>query len=91
MKPNFLRETILAAKEQVLIQPSVEVLSNQKAALRGKYRILEYSDEWIRIQLEGLQICLYGSGLELDSVLPESLEIRGTISRIEYEPSGERL
>ena len=51
MKPNFLRETILAAKEQVLIQPSVEVLSNQKAALRGKYRILEYSDEWIRIQL----------------------------------------
>lgn len=71
-------------KEMFVLPPTIELTRNVQAAVQGSRGILEYTDERIRVSLEGLEVCFYGTELSIRSLDQDSLEIKGRIERVEY-------
>lgn len=79
-----VKEAISSAKEAFLFEPTVEIQGNRQATIQGAKGIIEYTEELIRINLQEQEVRFYGQKLKIDCLSQDSLEIRGRISRIEY-------
>ena len=73
-----------SAKEDVLIQPQIEITLNKTAVLEGACGIIEYTDELIRVNFANYEVKFYGTHLVIDNLSQDTLEIRGNIERLEY-------
>ncbi len=65
--------------------PHIELFGNHKMSLEGKYSILEYSEEDMKIKLSKQIVSVFGSGIMLSSLECGSFTITGKFSRIEFE------
>lgn len=83
-KPSLIKEVITSTKEALIIEPSIEILSNHLATIQGAKGIIEYTDELVRVSLADREVRFYGEGLSIGCLTRDSLEISGKIARLEY-------
>lgn len=63
----------------------IELFGNSKMFVEGKYSILEYSEEFIKLKLGKNNMQVYGNSLMLHNVNAEGFIITGKISQIDFE------
>lgn len=83
-KKNKLLNAFMSVKNEITTNSSIEVISNRSAVIQGTKGILEYNDDLIRISLDDFEVQFYGTKLTIQCLSQDSLEIKGTINRIEY-------
>ena len=79
-----LKDVLIGAKELFVLPPTVEITGNTQATIQGAKGIIEYTDELIRVNLGEMEACFYGGNLSICSLTQDSLEIKGSIERVEY-------
>lgn len=84
IKKNKLLNAFMNVKDEIITNSSIEVISNRSAVIQGTKGILEYNDDLIRISLDEFEVQFYGTKLSIQCLSQDSLEIKGTINRIEY-------
>lgn len=62
----------------------IETFSNKEAIIEGCKGILEYSDEYIKLNIGCGNVGFFGVGLYAHSFFNETLVIKGKIKNIEY-------
>ena len=62
----------------------IETFSNKEAIVEGCKGILEYSDEYIKLNVGCGNVGFFGTGLYAHSFSDETLVIKGRIKNIEY-------
>lgn len=85
---NSLKKSILdivsSAKEGLLLESQIDMVSNKHVTIQGYRGILEYEQEYVRIKLRDRSVIFYGNMLRLENLSDERIEIKGDISQIEY-------
>ena len=79
-----IKDVLLSAKEVFTLPVSIEIISNKQATIQGAKGIIEYTTELIRVNLSDMEACVCGQNLSIGCLTQDSLEITGTIERIEY-------
>ena len=75
---NFLKQDMLPSGVKV------EVFSNKEAIIEGCKGIMEYNEEYIKLNIGCGSIVFTGKGLFAYSYFCETLVIKGRINNIEY-------
>ncbi len=63
----------------------IELFGNLRMILEGKYSILEYSEELIKIKLTRQSMLVFGRNIIICNAENNALLISGVFSRIEFE------
>lgn len=63
----------------------IEMFGNSKMTFEGKYTILEYSSEMLKIKLNKHTLNISGTELTLSNVESGAFLLTGNVSRIEFE------
>lgn len=63
----------------------IEMFGNTKMTFEGKYTILEYSAEMLKIKLNKHTLNILGTGLTLSNVESGAFLLTGSVSNIEFE------
>lgn len=70
--------------------PEFAVTGNGRIVITARCEILLYSPEEMRVRCGGLTACVYGDGLELETLDGAEISIRGTIFSVEFLTEGGR-
>lgn len=63
----------------------IELLGNSKVLIEGKYTILEYKDDFLKLKAGRQPIEIFGKDLTLSNVRNDGCHVLGTISQIQFE------
>ncbi len=63
----------------------IEMFGNSKVTFEGKYTILEYSAEMLKIKLNKYTLNICGTGLTLSNVESSAFLLTGNVTSIEFE------
>ncbi len=80
MKREKLREALALFGTEAVI----ELQGDRVATVQGSRGLIEYTESLIRISLGDKEARFFGDGLSLGCLNQDSLEIRGTIQRVEF-------
>ena len=62
----------------------IQLISNREALVDGCKGVIEYNEDFIRLNLGNMTVRFTGRGLQLRSMSEESLIIHGFIQSLEY-------
>lgn len=79
-----IKQLLGSAKEALLLDSQIEIVSNTHAVIQGAKGIMEYNDDSIRVKLNDREVQFYGENLSIECLSQDSMELKGKISRIEY-------
>lgn len=83
-KEKLIKEAIAATKEGLILDSQIDIVSNSCITIQGCYGILEYAEEYVRVKLKNTSVVFYGNGLRIENLSDDRIEIKGSISQIEY-------
>ena len=69
---------------QIINAAHFEMFSNRELIIEGCKKILDYTNQYIKLQLEKGSILICGEHLEVISFEVQSIIIRGAISNLEF-------
>lgn len=70
--------------ELAIEYPQIQIQSNKEAVIEGCRGIIEYSDEIVRLNVDKMELKVYGRDLNLKCLTGENIVITGRFERIEY-------
>lgn len=80
-----LHKTIKSISEDFIPSgPRVEIFSYKEAIIEGCKGILEYGDEYIKLNVGFGSVAFSGNGLYAQSFNGDSIVLRGKIASVEY-------
>lgn len=82
-KENFL-EKLNVPDELSHNYTKITMIENEQILLEGKNSIVDYYDNYIKIQTEGLYIILDGKNLNINEIEDNELLISGNINNVGY-------
>lgn len=77
-------EAVQVPKDAALGYPVLTIMGNQEVCIENYRRLLEYTQELIRIQSKTGQIKIVGVELQIEYYTNDEMKIKGTISVVEY-------
>lgn len=63
----------------------IEIIGNGKMFIEGKYKIIEYTSELVKLKLSKKNLVILGEKLQIGSVEREGFIIMGKILNIQFE------
>lgn len=79
-----LKQVIESTKEALLLNSQIEITGNKHVIIQGAKGIMEYNDDSIRVKLNDNEVEFFGEKLTIECLSQDSMELKGIISRIEY-------
>lgn len=71
--------------EELIVESSRIILqSNREAVVEGCLGIVQYTEEFIQLQMKKMQVKFYGRNLSINCFNTENVLITGEFQRIEY-------
>ena len=62
----------------------IELFSNKKLIIEGCYGIIEYNENFVRINLSKGEVQIFGSKLEIFNMVSDTITVKGVIDNIEF-------
>ena len=62
----------------------IELFSNKKLIAEGCYGIIEYNENFVRINLIKGEIQIFGNNLEIFNMVSDTITVKGIIENIEF-------
>lgn len=83
-KINFIETKSSLINSQMITGAHFEIFSNREIVLEGCRKILDYTNEYIKLQLEKGTVIICGQKLQIVNFEAENILIKGLISNIEF-------
>lgn len=83
-KINFIKENTEAIGDNLFSGTRIEIIGGSEIIIDGCRKILDYSDNYIRLKLKKKCILLFGSQLNVVTFEDEAIKIHGNISSLEF-------
>lgn len=61
-----------------------EIFSNKKIIAEGCFGIIEYNENYVRINLSKGEVQIFGNKLEIANMLGDTITVEGNISNFEF-------
>ena len=62
----------------------IELFSNKKILVEGCYGIIEYNENFVRINLSKGEVQIFGSKLDIFNMVSDTITVKGNIDNIEF-------
>lgn len=83
-KWNLLKVEDSFIDKDVLLSPHIEIFSNEKINIEGCYKVLEYTDCYLKLKLKQGQLILQGNGFDILLFERKLITVKGKISSVEF-------
>ncbi len=83
-KKSGLVKALIKVREEIVDSSQIEIIGNRHVIIQGSKGIIEYNDDLIRVSLDEKEVQFYGEKLCIHCLSQDSLEIKGSINRVEY-------
>lgn len=83
-KWNLLKLDDRFIDKDVLLSPHIEIFGNDKINIEGCYKVLEYTDSYLKLKLKQGQLILQGNKFDILLFERRLITIRGKISSVEF-------
>ena len=70
--------------KDVLLSPHIEIFGNEKINIEGCYKVLEYTDSYLKLKLKQGQLILQGNKFDILLFERRLITVKGKISSIEF-------
>ena len=67
-----------------IVGSHIELFSNKKILVEGCYGIIEYNENFVRINLSKGEVQIFGSKLDIFNMVSDTITVKGNIDNIEF-------
>lgn len=83
-KFNFIKENNEIFNTDIIKNARTEIFSNKRIIIEGCKKIVEYQDNYIKLQLKNSFINILGTNFKITTFEENKIEINGNILTIEF-------